>query len=115
VTFNPAAVRAQFPSLSVTDAGVRRIYLDNPAGTQVPHSVVQRMSDCMLQGNANLGGFFRTSELAGEFVDVARAASADFLHAPSTDEIIFGQNMTTHDSLPAGFSRFLWRGPAFYT
>lgn len=95
MTFNPAAVRVQFPSLSVTDDGVRRIYLDNPAGTQVPNSVVQRMSDCMLQGNANLGGFFRTSDLAGEFVDAARAASADFLHAPSTDEIIFGQNMTT--------------------
>jgi cysteine desulfurase family protein (TIGR01976 family) len=95
VSFDPGAVRAQFPSLSITDHGVRRIYLDNPAGTQVPASVVQHMSDCLLQANANLGGFFRTSDLAGEFVDAARAASVDFLNAPSADEIIFGQNMTT--------------------
>ncbi|MDA1064109.1 MAG: cysteine desulfurase-like protein [Proteobacteria bacterium] len=95
MAFDPIAARAQFPSLAVADKGVRRIYLDNPAGTQVPLSVVQRMSDCLLHGNANLGGFFRTSDLAAEFVDDARAASADFLNASSVDEIIFGQNMTT--------------------
>ncbi len=93
--FNPDAVRAQFPSLSVTDHGVHRVYLDNPAGTQVPLSVAERMSDCLIYGNANIGGFFRTSELAGEFVDYARSASADFLNAASVDEIIFGQSMTT--------------------
>jgi len=89
------AVRAQFPSLSTTDDGTRRIYLDNPAGTQVPSLVVQRMSECLLEGNANLGGFFRTADLAGGFVDAARGAMADFLNVPSSDEITFGQNMTT--------------------
>jgi cysteine desulfurase family protein (TIGR01976 family) len=89
------AIRAQFPSLSTIDNGERRIYLDNPAGTQVPRLVVQRMSECLLEGNANLGGFFRTADLAGEFVDAARAAMADFLNVPSADEITFGQNMTT--------------------
>lgn len=93
--FKLDAVRAQFPSLSETDDGVRRIYMDNPGGTQVPLSVVQRMSDCLLHGNANLGGNFRSSDLAGEFVDEGRAASADFLNALSPDEITFGQNMTT--------------------
>ena len=93
--FDPETLRSQFPSLSVKDHGVGRIYLDNPAGTQVPLSVVQRMSDCLLHGNANIGGFFRTSELAGQFVDTARAASVEFLNASSPDEIIFGQNMTT--------------------
>lgn len=92
--FNLDDVRAQFPALADTDDGVRRIYMDNPAGTQVPLSVVQRMSDCMLHGNANIGGYFRTSEIAAEIVDSARAASADFLNAPSSDEIIFGQTMT---------------------
>jgi cysteine desulfurase family protein (TIGR01976 family) len=89
------AVRAQFPSLSITDDGMRRIYLDNPAGTQVPSLVVQRMSECLIEGNANLGGHFRTADLAGEIVDGARSAMADFLNAPSADEITFGQNMTT--------------------
>ena len=93
--FDVGAVREQFPSLSETDNGIRRIYLDNPGGTQVPLSVVQRISDCLLHGNANIGGGFRTSDLAGEFVDEGRAAGADFVNARSTDEITFGQNMTT--------------------
>ncbi len=88
------AVRAQFPSLS-TDNGERRIYLDNPAGTQVPGLVVQRMSECLLDGNANLGGYFRTADLAAEFVHAGRSAMADFLNVSSPDEITFGQNMTT--------------------
>lgn len=95
MTLDLDAVRAQFPSLAMTDDGVRRIYLDNPAGTQVPALVVQRMSDCLIEANANLGGHFRTSKLAGSVVDGARAALADFLNAPTADEITFGQNMTT--------------------
>lgn len=95
MAFDPGTVRAKFPSLATTDDGIRRIYLDNPAGTQVPDLVVERMSECLLKGNANIGGFFRTSDLAGEYVEQARAAMADFLNAPSADEITFGPNMTT--------------------
>lgn len=90
-----SAVRAQFPSLSINDDGLRRIYLDNPAGTQVPALVLERMTDCLVNSNANLGGYFRTADRAGAIVDGARAAMADFLNAPSPDEITFGQNMTT--------------------
>jgi cysteine desulfurase family protein (TIGR01976 family) len=88
-------IRDQFPSLSETDDGRPRIYLDNPAGTQVPQIVADRMADCLLHRSANIGGYFRTSELAGEVADEARSAMVDFLNAPSADEIIFGQNMTT--------------------
>jgi cysteine desulfurase family protein (TIGR01976 family) len=95
MTFDLEAIRSQFPALSVMDDGVARVYFDNPAGTQVPRSVVERMSDCMLEASANLGGYFRTSDLAGEIVADAQAAMADFLNAPSSDEIVFGQNMTS--------------------
>ncbi len=88
-------IRAQFPSLSEMDNGKPRLYFDNPAGTQVPLSVAERMSDCLLHKSANIGGFFPTSQMAGEVVDEARAAVVDFLNAPSPDEIIFGQNMTS--------------------
>ena len=81
--------------MHIEDRGVPRIYLDNPAGTQVPVSVVERMSECLLHGNANTGGFFRTSQLAEEIVDDAREAVAEFLNAPSAAEVVFGQNMTT--------------------
>jgi cysteine desulfurase family protein (TIGR01976 family) len=95
MTFDLEAIRSQFPALSVNDDGAARVYFDNPAGTQVPRSVVERMSDCMLGASANLGGYFRTSDLAGEIVADAQATMADFLNAPSSDEIVFGQNMTS--------------------
>jgi len=95
MSFDLESIRAQFPALAETDDGTRRIYFDNPAGTQVPQIVVDRMADCLLKSNANLGGYFRTAKLADEVVDNARAAMADFLNAGSPDEIIFGQNMTT--------------------
>ena len=95
MSFNLDAVRAQFPALAIKDDGVRRIYLDNPAGTQVPVGVADAMSRCLLSTNANLGGYFRTSLAAGEVVSSARNAMADLLNAPSSDEIVFGQNMTT--------------------
>ena len=89
------SIRAQFPALSENDNGVARVYFDNPAGTQVPTRVAERMSACLLHTSANLGGYFATSRLADVVVGDARTAMADFLNAPSPEEIIFGQNMTT--------------------
>lgn len=88
-------IRAQFPALAETDNGAGRLYFDNPAGTQVPTRVAEKMAECLLHANANLGGYFATSRLADVVVSDARTAMADFLNAPSPDEIIFGQNMTT--------------------
>ncbi len=93
--YDLAAVRAEFPALAIEDRGRRRIYFDNPAGTQVPRRVATAMADCLLQSNANIGGHFATSATAGQVVHDARSAMADFLNAPSVDEIVFGQNMTT--------------------
>jgi len=95
MTINIDRIRGQFPALSETDEGKARLYFDNPAGTQVPQMVVDRMANCMLYSSANLGGGFPTSIRAGAVVDDARAAMADFLNAPSPDEIIFGQSMTS--------------------
>jgi len=93
--FNINKVREQFPALAIEDEGRSRIYFDNPAGTQVPQLVIDRTVDCFTRANANLGGHFATSKLADAIADEAHAAMADFLNAPSPDEIVFGQNMTT--------------------
>ena len=93
--FDLETIRSCFPALSITDNGVPRIYFDNPAGTQVSQLVVDRMSECLLQANANLGGYFATSRKANAIFDYAHAAMADLLNARSPEEIIFGQNMTT--------------------
>lgn len=111
MTYDLDAVRAQFPSLAIRDDGQRRIYLDNPAGTQVPIMVADAMSRCLIETNANGGGYFRTSHAANDVIASARSAMADFLNAASADEIIFGQNMTTltlHVSRSIG--RLLRRG-----
>ena len=67
------AVRGRFPALSLTDEGRRRIYLDNPAGTQVPRAVADAVSRCLLSTNANLGGFFETTVAAQYVVNAAHA------------------------------------------
>ncbi|MER9938438.1 cysteine desulfurase-like protein [Mesorhizobium sp. M0088] len=95
VDFPIEAVRGRFPALSLTDKERRRIYLDNPAGTQVPQAVADAVSRCLLTTNANLGGYFETTIAAQAVVDEAHQAMADFLGAASPEEIIIGANMTT--------------------
>ena len=103
-TLDIAAVRSQFPSLSLKDGGQPRVYFDNPAGTQVPQQVIDRTVACLTASNANTGGYFPTTLSVGELVDEAHQACADFYNARSANEIVFGQNMT---SLTFHFSRCL--------
>jgi cysteine desulfurase family protein (TIGR01976 family) len=93
--FDVMAARAQFPALEVQDNGKPRVFLDNPAGTQVPQAVIDRTVEVLVHKNANLGGYFRTTVDATAIVDEAHAVLADFYNAASPDEIIFGQNMTS--------------------
>ena len=55
------SIRARFPALARKVNGSAAIYLDGPAGTQVPESVVERIAECMLNHNANRSGRFATS------------------------------------------------------
>jgi cysteine desulfurase family protein (TIGR01976 family) len=105
-TLDIAAVRSQFPSLALKDAGRSRVYFDNPAGTQVPQAVVDATVAAMVEKNANLGGFFSTTRAAEEMVNDAHQAMADLYGAASSREIVFGQNMT---SLTFHMSRCLGR------
>ncbi len=100
------SIRSQFPSLSRTIDGKPAIYLDGPAGTQVPLSVVKRVSDCMLNHNANRSGCFATSREVDFIMDQSHEIFADFLGAPSAQSIAFGPNMT---SLTLQFSRAISR------
>ena len=88
-------VRARFPALAITDNGAARIYLDNPGGTQLPRSALERMQHYLLRQNSNRGGVFRTSVETDRLLSESRHAMADFLNAPSEREIVFGANMTS--------------------
>ena len=88
-------IRGKFPALTIKDSGVRRIYFDNPAGTQVPTEVIEAVKKCMIESNANIQGGFETSNRVDKILDEFHQSMADFLNATSSEEIIFGQNMTT--------------------
>ena len=88
-------IRGKFPALNIKDSGVRRIYFDNPAGTQVPIEVIQAVQKCMIESNANIQGGFETSNRVDKILEEFHQSMADFLNATSSEEIIFGQNMTT--------------------
>jgi cysteine desulfurase family protein (TIGR01976 family) len=90
MTLDINQIRPQFPSLN-KDA----IFLDNPGGTQIVRSSLDRIERYFLECNANHGGNFATSRQSDALVDSARLAMADFLNASRPEEIVFGANMTT--------------------
>jgi cysteine desulfurase family protein (TIGR01976 family) len=89
-----AWVRAQFPSLQLRVNGQPAVFLDGPAGTQVPQQVTRSIQDYLLHKNANTYGAFATSRQSDQAIAAARAAMADFFNCDAR-EVVFGQNMTT--------------------
>jgi cysteine desulfurase family protein (TIGR01976 family) len=87
--------RPAFPALTRTIAGRPVAYFDGPGGTQVPQRVADAVAGYLLEHNANDGWAYRTSVETDLALRHARAAAAAFVNAESTDEIIFGANMTT--------------------
>ena len=94
-TLDLSSVRSQFPALALCDADHPAIYFDGPGGTQVPQRVIDAMSNYLASSNANTHGPFRTSRETVAVLDAAHQAMADFLNAPTKEEITFGPNMTT--------------------
>ena len=95
MTFPINAVRSQFPSLSTTDEGQRRIYFDNAAGTQVPKQTINRIVDFFHRFNSNTGVFNPTSVEVDALYDDTVKAMADFLGTTDPGEVLIGANMTT--------------------
>src|SRR5216684_8869466 len=92
--FDIAWVREQFPSLKLQVNGRTAAFLDGPAGTQVPKQVMDAVQNYFLTANANTYGAFPTSRRTNETILSARAAKADLFNCDS-NEVVFGQNMTT--------------------
>lgn len=101
---NVLELRTQFPAFGRKVNGFPAAYFDGPAGTQVPESVANAISDYLLNRNANHHGLFQTAIESDQMLVEAHQAFADFVNANDPDEISFGQNMT---SLTFAFSRAL--------
>ena len=87
-------IRRQFPALERVHAGQPVAYFDGPGGTQVPRVVVDAMADYLVHHNANTHWQYPTSEETDAMLLAARQTFADFFNA-SSEEIVFGANMTT--------------------
>lgn len=106
MSYDIAAIRAEFPALSVEDEGRPRLYFDAPGGTQVCRRAIARMVEHMERGTANSGGDFITSIETDALSEAAHEAAADLIGADPAG-IAFGPNMT---SLVFAVSRALGRG-----
>ncbi len=90
-----ADLRVQFPALSRKHGHDLAVFFDGPAGTQVPQSVMEAISNYLTQHNANHHGVFATSKESDQLLDRAHAAAADFVGSDDPGTIAFGANMTT--------------------
>ncbi len=88
------ALRERFPALSRAEGGGVQVFLDNPAGTQLPQTVIDAVGEAMVAGSSNLGGFFPSSVRADEIWRDSHTAMADMLGATSMREVMIGPSMT---------------------
>ena len=94
-SFDVAYCRQQFPALRRQVAGQPAVFLDGPAGSQVPSSVVQAMGHYLTDTNANMHGQFATSRESDAVLRRAHEAAADLVGSREPDLVVFGANMTT--------------------
>jgi cysteine desulfurase family protein (TIGR01976 family) len=88
MSFDVAAVRAEFPALAAGAA-----HFDGPGGSQTPRGVARAISDTLVSPLANRGTVTRAERNADAIVHGARAAMADLLGA-DPGGIVFGRSMT---------------------
>ena len=96
------AIRADFPILSRQVYGKPLVYFDNAATTQKPRQVVESMVDEYYNVNANVHrGVHFLSQKATDLHEASRETVRQFIHAKSTDEIIFTRGTTESINLLA--------------
>jgi len=94
-SFDITKCREQFPALTRTVNGEPAVFVDGPAGSQVPACVAEAVRDYLLKRNANHGGAFATSRESDALLEEAHRAVADFVGTDDPDCVVFGPNMTT--------------------
>jgi cysteine desulfurase / selenocysteine lyase len=96
------AVRKDFPILDQRVHGHPLTYFDNAATTQKPRPVVEALRNYYEHDNANVHrGLHELSSRATEAYEGARARVAQYLGAPSADEIVFTRGTTESINLVA--------------
>lgn len=102
MSYDVAAIRAQFPILQQSVRGKPLVYLDNAASVQKPQAVIDTISGVYTQMYSNIHrGVHYLSEQTTVAYDQARETVADFIGAASPREIIFTRGTTEGVNLVA--------------
>jgi cysteine desulfurase/selenocysteine lyase len=101
-------LRKDFPILSRTVAGGRPlVYLDSANTSQKPQVVIDTMVDHLERHNANIARAMHTlGAESTEAFEASRDRVAEFIGAPSRDEVIFTKNVT--EALNLLSNTFAW-------
>jgi len=104
-------VRADFPILGRTMAdGHPLVYLDSANTSQKPQVVIDAMVDHLERHNANVArAMHQLGAESTEGFEGGRTKVADFLNAPSRDEVVFTKNASEALNLVA--NTLAWKGP----
>ena len=100
--FDVEQIRKEFPILAREVYGKPLIYLDSAATAQKPRCVVERMSELLLNDNANIhrGVHLLSEEMTAEY-ESAREVVRQFIGAECREEIIFTSGATMSLNLVA--------------
>ncbi len=111
--FEIEKIRAQFPILEREVYGKRLIYLDSAATAQKPLCVVEKMSELLLNDNANIhrGVHLLSEEMTAKYEE-AREVVRSFIGAESREEVVFTSGATMSLNLVASSycEKFLCEG-----
>ncbi len=83
-------VRPYFPALQKDGF----IYAENAGGSQILGSCVDRITDYLLNSNAQLGGGYKQAKVSQERIEMAPKYTAALINAADASEIAFGANST---------------------
>jgi cysteine desulfurase/selenocysteine lyase len=100
--FDVYALRADFPVLAERVHGRPLVWLDNGATTQKPEAVIERLDHFYRHENSNIHrGAHEMAARATDAYEDAREKTARFLHAASSDEVVFLRGTTEAINLVA--------------
>lgn len=93
--FDPHALRREFPILQERVHGKPLVWLDNAATTQKPRAVIDRLREFYERENSNIHRAAHTlAARATDAYEKARETVRRFIHASSTQEIVFVRGTT---------------------
>jgi cysteine desulfurase / selenocysteine lyase len=109
MSFDVAAVRAQFPILAREVNGRPLVYLDSAASAQKPRAVIDAMAGAMEGSYANVHrGLHTLANETTEAYEAAREAVRRLLNARSAGEIVFTKGATEAINLVAATAGRDW-------